>query len=324
LESTAQNGTAGVVAREPRVSIIILNWNSYDVTRDCLLSLRKLEYSNHEVVVVDNGSIDSSGERLAQELPEIRLIRNEQNLGFAGGNNVGIRNALDRGTDYLLLLNNDTVVTPNFLSDLVRISESDPRIGMANPKIYFSEPPDRIWYAGGSYQPWRTFPQHFGLRRRDQGQYDAAGEVSFITGCAALVKVQVVEKIGLLDEIFFLSFEDVDWCQRARKAGFKTVYVPASVAWHLDSYDTKKNMGLARRDFYNMRGTVLCARRYLPPHQVLLFILSLGKYLAISTLRALLRVDFRRVAALYRGIWSGCATALPPQPGAEVASLPSV
>ncbi len=149
------------------MSIIVLNWNSYDVTRDCLLSLRRLEYSQHEVVLVDNGSVDSSPEKLAQEFPEVRMIRNPTNLGFAGGNNVGIRHALSRGTDYLLLLNNDTVVAPNLLSELVRVSESSPQIGMVNPKIYYAEPADRIWYAGGRYEPWRTFPKHFGLRRRD-------------------------------------------------------------------------------------------------------------------------------------------------------------
>src|SRR5258708_32678625 len=142
---------------QPKVSIVILNWNSYEVTRDCFLSLRKLASTNFEVVLVDNGSIDSSAEKLAQEFPETRVIKNDRNLGFTGGNNIGMRDALRRGTDYLLLLNNDTIVAPNFLRELVQTAERDVTIGMLNPKIYFFEPADRIWYAGGIHKRWWSF-----------------------------------------------------------------------------------------------------------------------------------------------------------------------
>src|SRR5438270_5844521 len=120
---------------EPRVSIVMLNWNSYRVTLDCLLSLRKMDYRNFEVVLVDNGSVDGSPEKLLENAPEIRLIKNATNLGFAGGSNVGIRDALRRGTDYVLLLNNDTIVALDFLSQLVHVTESDEKIGAASPKV---------------------------------------------------------------------------------------------------------------------------------------------------------------------------------------------
>src|SRR5258708_10223212 len=128
----------------PKVSIILLNWNSYDVTEDCLLSLRKLNYQNVEVTLVDNGSTDGSVDEISKNFPELRLVKNDKNLGFTGGNNVGIRDVLDRGTDYILLLDNDTVVAPDFLAELVRVAESDAKIGLLNPKIYFFEPHDRI------------------------------------------------------------------------------------------------------------------------------------------------------------------------------------
>ncbi len=296
---------------QPKVSIVILNWNSYEVTRDCFLSLRKLAYPNFEVVLVDNGSIDSSAEKLAQEFPETRVIKNDQNLGFTGGNNIGMRDALRRGTDYLLLLNNDTIVAPNFLAELVRVAESDARIGMVNPKIYYFEPADRIWYAGGKYIRWRTFPKHFGLRQRDDGSYDQMQEVSFATGCALLIKAGVAQKIGLLDDIFFLSFEDVDWSVRALAAGYKAVYVPASVIWHRDSYVTEKNLGFAQREFYNMRNTVLCARKYLLIRHLPLFVFSLSKYVAYVTIRSLMTADLKRAVALYKGVWNGCRTTIP-------------
>src|SRR3954467_11696399 len=182
---------------EPRVSLVILNWNSYRVTLDCLLSLRKMDYRNFEVVLVDNGSVDGSASKLQENVPEIRLIRNASNLGFAGGCNVGIRDALRRGTDYVLLLNNDTVVASDFLIQLVRVAESDEKIGAVNPKILFFDRPDRLNYAGGEHRRWRLFPKVFGLRQLNDGTYDTTREVSFLTGCAFLIKAEVVRQIGV-------------------------------------------------------------------------------------------------------------------------------
>jgi hypothetical protein len=293
---------------EPKVGIIILNWNSYEVTKDCLLSLRKLDYSNHEVVLVDNGSIDSSAEKLIETFPEIRLIKNGTNLGFTGGNNVGICDVLNRGADYLLLLNNDTVVAPNFLSELVQVAESDVKIGILNPKIYFFEPADRLWCAGGVHKTWWSFPEMLGVHQRDNGKYNQTREVSFITGCAFLIKVEVVKRIGLLDEMFFHGFEDVDWSVRSLQAGFKAVYVPAAVIWHKDSYVTKKNAGKEFRDFYSTRNSILFARKHLRRQYWPLFVLSLSRWLAYRTTGYLLRSELKRVKALYKGMWSGCFT----------------
>jgi GT2 family glycosyltransferase len=294
-----------------KVSIITLTWNSYEVTRDCLLSLRNLEYPCFEVMVVDNGSNDGSSERLASEFPDVRLIRNQTNLGFSGGNNVAIRDALLRDSDYLLLLNNDTLVDPGFLSALIRVAETDDRIGLLNPKIYYLEPPNTIWYAGGIRKPWRVFPKHLGLHKLDDGRYDTTREVTFITGCALLIKTNVVRQIGLLDEIFFLGFEDADWSVRAFQAGFKGVYVPAAVIWHRDAYVTGKNLGWAGRDFYTMRNTILFARKHLQLIYWRPFILSVAGYLIYRTIAGLFKADVKRVQALYRGIWSGCSTPIP-------------
>jgi len=285
----------------------MLTWNSYDVTRDCLLSLRKLDYPAYKIILVDNGSVDGSWQKLAQEFPEVRLIRNEKNLGFTGGNNVGMREALKNGTDYLLLLNNDTIVSPNFLSEMISVAETDKNIGMLNPKIYFLEPADKIWYAGGAYVRWKTFPVHFGGRQHDDGSYNETKNVSFVTGCALLVRAEAARKIGLLDETFFLSYEDVDWCARALEAGYKAMYVASSVIWHRDSYDTKKNIG-SKRDFYIMRNAVLCARKHLAFYQLPFFVISMTVYIGHFTLQSLKHADYKRAAAIYRGLWNGCTT----------------
>lgn len=306
--ASAKETPSGERNNSPKVSIIVLNWNSYEVTRDCLRSLEKIDFCNYEVVLVDNGSHDGSADQLAREFPAVRLIRNGRNLGFAAGNNVGIRDALERRPDYLLLLNNDTEVASNFLTELVRVAESDARIGMLNPKIYYFDPPDRIWYAGGIRKPGRVFPVHLGLRQRDDGSYNQTKEVSFITGCALLIKAPVVQQIGLLDELFFLSYEDADWSMRASRAGFKQYYVPASVIWHKDSYDTTKNLGVAGKNFHTMRNAVLFARKHLQARHWPLFMMSIGKYIVYRSLAELRKGNIKTITALYRGVWNGCCT----------------
>jgi GT2 family glycosyltransferase len=292
----------------PKVIIVVLTWRNYEVTKDCLYSLRKLDYPNFEVVLVDNGSADGSAERLASEFPEVRLIKNEKNLGFPAGNNVAIRDAMERNPDYFLLLNNDTLVAPDFLSKLVKVAESDDRIGIVNPKILYFEPPDRVWFGGGYYKPWWSTGKVRGENRRDVGEYNDTREISFVTGCAFLIKTGVVRQIGLLDEIFFLGFEDLDWTVRALRAGFRAFYVGSAVIWHKSSYDTKKNLGKPIIDFYRTRNSILFARKHVSFRHWPGFLLSLGKYVAYRSAAYLLRAEPKRIGMLYRGIWDGCIT----------------
>src|SRR5262245_12731674 len=290
----------------PKVSIITLTWNSYEVTRDCLLTLTKLDYPNFEIIVVDNGSTDGSQDQLNRDFPDVRQIRNSSNLGFSAGNNVAIRDALTRHADYLLLINTDTFVRPSFIRDLVAAGESDAGIGLLSPKIYYSEPPDRIWYAGGVRKPFRGLPKHLGLHQRDDGSNNKTRTATFFTGCALLIKAAVIRHIGLLDEIFFLGFEDADWSVRALQAGYKGVYVPAAVIWHRDGYATHKNLGEAARGFHFMRNRILFARKHLEHKHWPVFMLSIVKDAALRTMVELSRSDVGKVKALYQGIWSGC------------------
>ena len=303
--------TRGPVVAAPKVSIVILNWNGYEVTRECLASLSKIDYPNYEIVLVDNGSADGSPERLAAEFPGITLIRNKKNLGFTGGNNAGIRHALEENVDYVLLLNNDTVVAPNFLSELIRAGESDNRIGLLNPKIFYFEPSDRIWYAGGSFNVWKGIASHRGSREIDRGLYDSPEEVTFITGCAFLIKTQVIRKIGLLDDCLFYTCEDSDWTIRSLNAGYKALYEPSSVIWHKESIDVKRNAGKAFRDFYNVRNSLLLARRHAKAYHWPSFLFCLGLMVAYRTAGYSIRGEFDRVRALYRGLRDGFFMDLP-------------
>jgi len=216
----------------PLVYIIVLTWNGKTDTLECLKSLQDLAYPNAKILVVDNASEDGTAEAVRASFPMVELVCTNSNLRFAGGNNTGIENALRHGADYVLLLNNDTVVDRDFLTRLVQTAEEQQQIGIVGPKVYYYGEPKRIWFAGGRIEWWKGWVSHIGIRETDECQYDAVREVDYITGCCMLVKRGVIDAVGALDERFYLYGEDVDWCIRARRAGFKVVYVPSSHIWH--------------------------------------------------------------------------------------------
>ena len=217
----------------PKVGIVILNWNGLEDTSACLASLAAVDYPEVEVVVVDNGSTDGSPDHIRERFPEVMVLETGRNLGYAGGNNVGVRYALDRSADYVLLLNNDTEVAPDSLRRLVEAVEADPRAGVAGPTIYYHDRPELIWSAGGAIDWRRGSTRMVGLDEPDRGQFGVTPrEVDFVTGCAMLIRREVLERVGLLDERFFLYYEEVEWCVRARRAGYRILHVPAARIWH--------------------------------------------------------------------------------------------
>lgn len=217
----------------PRVAIIVLNWNGLADTTACLESLARLDYPSYEVVLVDNGSTDGSPSILRKQFPTLTLIETGANLGFTGGNNAGLRYACEHDADYALLLNNDTELDPSFLRVLVDTCEADPSIGIAGPTIYYHSQPDTIWSAGGRIN-WRNADTTMdGIGQIDQGQFGPSPRpMDFVTGCALLIRREVIDHIGLLDERFFLYYEETEWCIRAAKAGYRIVHVPLSKIWH--------------------------------------------------------------------------------------------
>jgi GT2 family glycosyltransferase len=221
----------------PRVVIIVLNWNGLADTLGCLESLARLDYADqvgaYEVVVVDNGSTDGSVQAIQAHFPRVPLIENGENLGYAGGNNVGLRYGLRQGADYALLLNNDTEVAPDFLRRLVDAAQADPQVSVAGPTICYYDQPEIIWSAGGAIDWRRGRTRMVGLNERDVGQFgNEPREVDFISGCAMLVRRVILEQVGLLDERFFAYYEEVEWCVRVRQAGSKIVHVPQARLWH--------------------------------------------------------------------------------------------
>lgn len=250
-----------------KIAIIIVNWNSWQDTLECLASLKTVKGLELSVYVVDNGSSDDSIQKLAvyNLLPITHhLIRSGENLGFAGGNNLGIRKALADGATHFLLLNNDTLASPNFLAKLLEVADSNPRVGIVGPKIYFAAAQQQIWFGGGELNWLKTRGTHLEYNIIDQPSTTnnqlLPKDVDYITGCCLLIKREVIEKIGLLDEGYFLYYEDVDWCLRAKKAGYRVVYMPEARIWHKVSRST--SAGSFSYIYYHVRNGLVLSWQY--------------------------------------------------------------
>ena len=289
----------------PKVCIVILNWNGKDITSKCLDSVRGITYPNYEVILIDNGSSDGSQEHFKKNYQWITFIENPKNLGFTGGNNIGIKIGLEKKADYILLLNNDTVADPSFLDELINAGESRKDVGILNPKIYYYDNPDILWYAGGRVSIFRGIPIHLGYQKKDEGQYDDSCEVNFITGCAFLIKRDVIEKIGILDENLFIYSEDLDWCFRAFKAGYKGLYVPSSKIWHKEGMDSKKNSGNEFRMFLGTRNTMYVVYKHSTTFQFSIFLLNFFFNRMIDqTVKRPLKGEFKDLLGIWKGFFA--------------------
>ncbi|KEO73629.1 glycosyltransferase family 2 protein [Anditalea andensis] len=295
----------------PSVAIIIVNWNSYAHTRGCLASLRKVSYNNFKVVVVDNGSQDGSDKKLEDEFAEIILLRNNENKGFTGGNNRGIAYALDQKFEYLMLLNNDTEVEPDFLDELLKVIEGDTSIGAIQPKFYFLNNKDRIWNAGGIIIKSIGLIRTIGENKKTKGKYNQPKETEWITGCCFMVRAEIIRNIGGLNDRFFMYYEDVEWSLRIRDAGFKLEYCPSAVVYH-EAGMSNKNKLKSKEGYINpvvhflaSRNHLLILRKYTPWYLVVPVILFQSiKYGTILTY-FLVRSRFKKLRSVLLGLKEG-------------------
>jgi GT2 family glycosyltransferase len=215
------------------VAIIVLNWRGLDDTLACLASLQAIDYPAVKIIVVENGSGDDSAEVIRAAFPEVTLLEQNINYGYAGGNNIGMQYAKTLGVDYVLLLNNDVEVKPDFLSQMMPVAEQHRFVGIIGPTIYYFAHPEKIWSAGGSVDWIRGITRMMGLNEQEVGQFGVKPRpVEWITGCALLIKMAVIEQIGGLDERFFAYYEEAEFCLRARRAGWGVIHVPTAKIWH--------------------------------------------------------------------------------------------
>jgi hypothetical protein len=241
--------------------VLILTWNGRADTEACVESVLQLDYPRFEVLVVDNASSDDTLAALRARFGErVQLLRNERNLMFAGGMNVGLQRALESGYDFVLLMNNDVVVEAQLLRELVASAARDPRLAAVGPKIYFYDRPEVLWFAGGELPLWRGWSRHRGLREIDRGQHDASRDVDYLTGCALLVRREALRDVGLLDTGFAMYAEDADWCFRARERGWRLAYAPRARMWH------RVSASAGARSWFKMRRRLRSQWRFLRRH----------------------------------------------------------
>lgn len=302
-----------------KVSIIILNWNGWKDTVECLESLYQINYPNFDLILVDNNSEDNSIEKIRKycegnlklksdflnytdnkpiklfeygkkdiekniineefyNLPSnkrLLLIKNNKNYGFTEGNNIGIRYVLNTlNPEYILLLNNDTVVDRYFLDELVEVAESSPKIGFIGPKVYYYDYKGRkdvINFAGGKQNLWKFKPSHIGYKEIDKGQYDTNKEVDYIHGCCLLARAQMLEDIGLLDKEYVSYREENDWAIRGYNRGWKSVYAYKSKIWHKIGGSTNRDTNLFV-DYLETKNRFLFVKKYSNYWQILSFL----------------------------------------------------
>lgn len=289
----------------PRVAIIILNWNNWTDTLQCLESLQQITYPHYQVIVVDNGSQDDSLPRIREQAPEdLILLENLENLGFSGGNNVALEFAREElEADYFLLLNNDTLVHPHFLDFLVDYAEQDESIGVVGPTVYYHQEPHKIAFLGGYINPCTGKITHHHLDEEDHGLL-APQELDFISGCSMLLKREAVERVGLLDPEYFLYSEDVDWCLRAKKAGYRVCLVPEARIWHKVSESVEALIPI----YYGTRNQFLLARKHCPTRKRYQFYLRFTLARLLASLEYLFKGRGRESRTVLRGVrdgWTG-------------------
>lgn len=223
------------------VAIILVNFNASLDTIECIKSIKKNNYRNISIIVVDNDSVYTEKEILYSIEDEVEVIYSDTNLGFAGGNNLGIQKAISLNADYVLLLNNDTVIEKDSISKLLDVAESDKSVGIVGGKILFYDDKNSIWYNGGSINKNRGNVTHHDNCKVDFKDGNAIKKCTFITGCFQLIRTEVIKKVGFLSEEYFLYFEDVDYCQRVLNSGWKLIVNSDSRIYHKVSKSTVEN-----------------------------------------------------------------------------------
>ena len=316
-----------------KLAIILVNWNSYALTDDTLQSLYQTSYQDYDIICVDNASTDDSLNQLKTNHAGIIILTCDQNTGFTGGNNKGMQYALDHGYAYTLLLNNDVAVESDFLEPLVQALDANKNLGAVQPLIYFHHDRTLIWNAGSTYNKWLGVTKTIGYNKKDADQkeryktkkyqterYQKQGDtknnqpiqnIDWITGCAFMVKTDVLKKVGLLYEPFFIYYEDVDLSFRIKNAGYDLGYVSASVIYHIAGMSHKSTKKTAegyvspKVHYLNARNHIWLLKKYTNLLHAPTVILYQSIYYLSVTGYFIIRGRWQKIKALYKGIGEG-------------------
>ncbi len=248
-----------------KVYIILINYNGYNDTIECVDSLKVITQTKFKIIVVDNKSTDNSFERLKRNLDkDVILIEAESNNGFSAGNNIGIKYAMEHGAKYVLLLNNDTIINEDFLTPMLEFSKKNNNCGCISCRINYNDERNKIWYDGGNFNYYFCRTDHNNFNK-EYSKYTGFNETKFVSGCCMLLPINVIEKIGLMDERYFLYVEDTEYCLRIKQNGYKLYWDSNHKIYHKVSSSTKYISRAAQ--FYEIRNRLLLKKTYLNPFQ---------------------------------------------------------
>ena len=278
---------------EPLTSIIIVNWNAGKYLIDCITSLENQTYKNHEIILVDNASSDSSVELVQKNFPKVHIIKNEENLGFAEGNNIGIKNS--KG-DFVALFNPDAVADKNWLANLISILESSDNIAAVMGKMYYlgdQYGKDRVFCTWPKIDAFTAMPFNF-------HNNEPVSKVDYLSGAAMVVKRDVIDKIGLLDADYFLYFEETDWCAKMLRAGYDLIYSPYAIVWHVVSATISES---DKKIYFMERSRIRFAlKNFDSPYLIAFSFLFMGETIFVI-IRDILKMNFARTRLRFRTIY---------------------
>lgn len=267
-----------------QIAAVVLNWNGKDDTLSCLHSLRRQLDVKVEMIVVDNGSSDDSVFAVRNKCPYVRVIENGENLGYAEGNNVGIKYALDQGFQYIMVINNDTILAPQCISRLLKDLQLHPDAAAAVPKSFYFEAPDTIYFAGGRISRDGS-TLHIGIGARDGPKYNLACDTEWLTGCAILFRSTSLQEVGLFEPKYYLLYEDVDWSLRTRRKGYRLRFVPGATLWHKTSPSFGKTWSPFYLYYYTRNSFLWIERNFSLQEMPCLYYSALKRALDIAVFR---------------------------------------
>ncbi len=287
------------INQQSLVSIITVNYNQADVTCDLLKSAKNLSYAHVEIIVVDNASVENPTQKIKTVFPEAKIILSDKNLGFAGGNNLGIQSA--KG-ELLFFINNDTVLTPDILENLIAVFQKNEKAGAVSPKIYYFDEPEKIQFAGYTrMNPCTGRNVTIGQFEIDKGQHDHPRNTAYAHGAAMMVHRKVIDKVGMMPDFFFLYFEEFDWSEQIKRAGFEILYEPKAKIYHKESVTTGKLSPL--KTYYETRNRILFMRRNAGNLQLIALSISLAFFtIPKNLLLYLLKGEIELARSFLRGI----------------------
>ncbi len=283
----------------PLVINVILNTNRRDDTLACLAGVAASTYPNQKTLVLDNASTDGSVEAISIHYPEVQNVPLKDNRGYAGNNNVGIHLAMELGAEWVFVLNEDITLAPNCLEELMKVAQANPQVGILGPMVYHFDEPEVIQSAGGLLDRyWQSI--HTGQNQLDRGQFPIPRAVDWISGCAILVRREVIEQVGALDDRFFYYWEETEWCLRARRSGWQIWHIPLAKIWHKGvqrNYSPGPNV-----TYYATRNKLMTMKKHRAP-------LSAWLYIGFQTIRTLaswtFRSKWRHMRDHRKALWQG-------------------